>query len=285
MIQSIRNFNEAAEKILIFMNSIIPINTLFIAKNDRCYNQIEKVINKEQVLLKSGDILPFEETLCKISVDFGNQILVIEDLNKSELTREMVVTHQLGGGSFIGIPINYGTGENYGTICGLDTNQFDLKEEHLNLFITMASLLSYVLDLDRANQEVENLSAPMVSLTEGVAVVPIIGTISPKRAEIIIQSTLQNSKRLSLRYLIVDLSGLERVDEEAIRHLMNLVSILKILGVTPILTGIQPRHAKTMVDNRHALGEILVKNSLQSALSHIGFMLVPNINGQHVHTY
>lgn len=48
MIQSIRNFNEAAEIILVFMNSIIPINTLFIAKNDKCYNQIEKVINKEK---------------------------------------------------------------------------------------------------------------------------------------------------------------------------------------------------------------------------------------------
>ncbi|MBT2661451.1 STAS domain-containing protein [Bacillus sp. ISL-45] len=256
------------------MNRILPINTLFIAKNDKQFNTIEKVINMGEKLVKEGETLPFNDTFCKLSVDYGNEILVINDLNTNELTKGMNVTNQLGGGTFIGIPINYSTGENYGTICGLDTRHFDFMEEHLDLFSTMASLLSYVLDLDRVNREVESLSAPIVSLTEGVAVLPLIGNITTKRAEAIILAALQNSERLSLKYLITDLSGIIRVDEEVIHHLMNMVNMLKLIGVTPILTGLQPKHAQKMVKSIHVLGEITIKSSLEAALSYIGFWLV-----------
>jgi len=273
---SIRNFDEAAETILKFISTVIPINTLFIAKNDRCINEIEKVLNREDILLNEGEQLPFQETYCKLSVDHGNKILLIPDLKDSELTKNMGVTHSLGGGGFIGIPIYYGTGENYGTICGLDNKPFEFKEEHIELFSTMASLLSYVLDLDRVNREVEGLSVPMVSLTDGVAVLPIIGDITEKRADIITQATLEQSTRLSLRYLIVDLSGIVRVDENVIHHLISMVNMLKLIGVTPILTGIRPEHAITMVHHHLLIGDILVKNSLQAALTHIGFSLVEN---------
>ncbi|MEH7883649.1 hypothetical protein V7654_04910 [Bacillus sp. JJ1609] len=78
---SIRNFDEAAETILKFISTVIPINTLFIAKNDRCINEIEKVLNREDILLNEGEQLPFQETYCKLSVDHGNKILLIPDLS------------------------------------------------------------------------------------------------------------------------------------------------------------------------------------------------------------
>jgi len=114
------------------------------------------------------------------------------------------------------------------------------------------------------------------ALTDGVAVLPIIGDITEKRANIIIQSTLEQSTRLSLRYLIVDLSGIVRVDESVIHHLISMVNMLKLIGVTPILTGIRPEHAVTMVHHHLLIGDVLVKNSLQAALAHIGFSLVEN---------
>ncbi|GAM16292.1 STAS domain-containing protein [Mesobacillus selenatarsenatis] len=276
MNHSIRNFDDAAETILKFLSTIVPVNTLFIAKNDECTNEIEKVVNKKGVLLDEGDKLPFNDTYCKLSVNHGNRVLLIPDLQHSELTKSMDVTLSLGNGSFIGIPIYYGDGTNYGTICGLDNEPFEFHEEHIEIFTTMASLLSYVLDLDRVNKEVEELSVPIVSLTDGVAVLPIIGDITEKRANLIIDSTLKQSTSLSLRYLIVDLSGIIRINERIIHYLLSMMKMLKLVGVTPILTGIHPEHAVKMVDNRLLVGDILIKNSLESALAHIGFSLVEN---------
>ncbi|KZZ84366.1 STAS domain-containing protein [Bacillus sp. SJS] len=274
MIHSIKNFDEAAEKILSFMSTIVPINTLFIAKNDQKSNKIEKVVNRDYALLNSGDTLPFQDTFCKLSVDYGNRVLMIEDLNGNDWTKDMTVTKNLSGGSFIGIPINFSTGENYGTICGLDNKKVEFEEEHVELFTTMASLLSYVLDLDRVNREVEELSAPMVPLTDDIAVLPVIGDISQKRAEIIIKSTLKQSSDRCLQYLILDLSGISRINKEVIHHLLQLVNMLELIGVTPILTGILPEHAQQMVQSNLILDGILVKKSLAAALSHIGFALV-----------
>ncbi|WP_251009798.1 STAS domain-containing protein [Bacillus sp. ISL-39] len=273
MYNPISNFDEAAEKILAFMNYVIPINTIFIAKNDKQINRIEKVVNKEQDLLHSGDALPFDDTYCKLSIDHGDQVLVINDLNHNQLTKDMNVTHNLGGGSFIGIPINYSSGENYGTICGLDDQQFDFTAEHLEHFRTMASLLSYVLDLDRANKEIERLSAPLVVLSQGIAILPIIGNINENRANYIISSTLTQSTSQYITNILIDLSGIHNIDTLVTHFIFKLVSTLKLLGITPIIIGIKPDHAKVLAGTNQLTSDILVKSKIEDALTHLGFTI------------
>lgn len=194
-VRAFDNFEEAAQGVLEIISEFVKINTLFIAKNDKVQNEIITVINQKEELLQQGEILPFDETLCKLSVDHGKEILIIPDLSKSELSQSLDVVKGLGGGSFIGIPIYFENGEIYGTICGLDTHIFPFTEEHIRLFETMASLLTFVLELDNANQQIQNLSAPFVPITSGVAVLPIIGFINKERAEKIIQLSLQKVKR------------------------------------------------------------------------------------------
>jgi rsbT co-antagonist protein RsbR len=270
---TISNFDEAAEKILAFMNYVIPINTIFIAKNDKQVNRIEKVVNKNKDLLHSGDDLPFDDTYCKLSVDHGDQVLVIDDLNHNQLTRDMNVTHNLGGGSFIGIPINYSSGENYGTICGLDDQQFDFTSEHLEHFRTMASLLSYVLDLDRANKEIERLSAPLVVLSQGIAILPIIGNINENRANYIISSTLTQSTSQYITNILIDVSGLHNIDTLVTHFIFKLVSTLKLLGITPIIIGIKPDHAQVLAETNQLTSDVLVKSKIEDALTHLGFSI------------
>jgi rsbT co-antagonist protein RsbR len=76
-------------------SKLININTLFIAKNDQQVNEIKKVINKEQTLLEEGSTLPFQETFCKVSVDQGKEILLIEDIMENERTKHLSVTASL----------------------------------------------------------------------------------------------------------------------------------------------------------------------------------------------
>ncbi len=267
------NFDGAANEILQLMNRFIEINTLFIAKNDRCTNEIVKVINQDYVLLEEGGILPFEETFCKLSVDKGRDILVIPDITENQLTAHLDVTIKLGGGSFIGIPIYFENGENYGTICGLDNKPFDFTDKHIELFQTMSSLLSYILELDVANKQIKNLSAPIVPISKGIAILPIIGQITEELAETITLTALSKSQKLSLDYLVIDLSGVQNINHSFINQLLKVLSSLKLIGVIPVVTGIQPNLAIKALEFKEELAGIMIHASLQQALTHIGFAL------------
>ncbi len=268
-----KNFDEAAETILHMMAKLLNINTLFIAKNDRVSNEIYKVVNGEQQLLEEGTILPFEQTYCSVSVQHGNHVLYIPDITTHEQTKNLQVTHNLQSGSFVGIPIYTGDGKNYGTICGLDTNYFELSEEHMELFETMSALLSYVLELDDAQRQIQNLSVPIVPLTKGIAILPVIGNITRKRVEQLVEVALVRSQELNLDYLFVDLSGITEMDQSAADSLMKITNLLNLLGVKPVLTGLRPE--TVLQTNRLGieLKHVMIEANLERALTKIGFSL------------
>jgi rsbT co-antagonist protein RsbR len=271
--KTFQNFDEAAESILRMMSKIVQMNTLFIAKNDKSINRIVKAVNAKEALVNEGEELPFIETFCKMSVDHGREILIIEDITQHQHSQSLQVTANLGGGSFIGIPIYYENGENYGTICGLDTKNVTFSSQHIEIFETMSSILTYVLELDKANQQIHTLTAPLVPITKGVAVLPIIGDISAKRAESIIQIALAKSQDYDLDYLIVDLSGITQINATVSGALLKLVKILEIIGVKPILTGFQPHMAMNALQVHADLKDITIESNLERALHRIGFVL------------
>lgn len=272
--KSFQNFDDAADSILKMISKIVDMNTIFIAKNDKKTNRIVKAVNTKEVLVDEGDELPFKDTYCKLSVDHGREILVIEDITKNDLSQSLQVTDNLGSGSFIGIPIYYENGDNYGTICGLDTNNINFSDQHIEIFETMASLLTYVLELDKANQQIQTLSAPMVPVTKGVAILPIIGEITASRAENIIHTALAKSQDYDLDYLIIDLSAVTHINATVSEALLKLANILGIIGVKPILTGFQPIMALNAIQVHADLKDILIESTLERALERIGFTLI-----------
>ncbi|UOR13459.1 GAF domain-containing protein [Halobacillus amylolyticus] len=272
-IHSFENFDDAATHILHLMSQFIGINTLFIAKNDGATNHILKVYNQADELVTEGSSLPFEDTFCKLSVTHGMEPLTISNIADHELTRELNVTKDLGGGSFIGIPIYLNNGNNYGTICGLDKQPFEYSEEHLELFQVMASLITYVLELEFANDQIEELSSPLVPITEGVGVLPILGHITEGRTENMLQSVLAKSQKYDLDHLVIDLSGVLDIDQTVHSFLQKLVYLLNVVGIETILTGIGPELSKKAVEFNITFEGVKRKANLEGALADIGFVL------------
>ncbi|KIL51748.1 histidine kinase [Jeotgalibacillus alimentarius] len=268
-----KNFDEAADSTLKMMAGILDINTLFIAKNDQQVNEIVKVINKDEQLLRTGEKLPFKDTYCKVSVDHGNELLLIPDITEDENTKGLAVTQNLGSGSFVGIPIYFEDGKNYGTICGLDTKPFDLTEEQMGILETMSSLLSYVLELDGAQKQIDTLSVPIVPITAGVAILPVIGSINEIRVQRIIELTLTRSQELELDHLIIDLSGIIEVDDLVIGSLLKIVKLLNLIGVHAVLTGIRPETALQANQSQVDFTKFDVETNLERALTKLGFHL------------
>lgn len=272
--RSFRNFDEAAEHILEMLSKQLKINTLFIAKNDGKTNEIVKSRNVSEELVVEGSSLPLENTFCSLSLNYGEAPLVIDDISASTLTESLEIAAQFGNGSFIGIPVYYEDGEVYGTICGLDNQSFEFTEEHLYAFEAMSSLLTYVLELEKANNQIQTLSSPLVPVTKGLAIFPVIGEITAQRAQTIIDHILVKAGEKDLEYLVIDVSGVSHINTAVGEYLLKLIDILKLIGVTPVITGMQPFMALKVPHFASSLKGVLIEANLETALKHLGFVLM-----------
>ncbi|WP_331456876.1 STAS domain-containing protein [Bacillus sp. CHD6a] len=194
---------------------------------------------------------------------------MIEDLNLSHLTKDMEVTKSLGGGSLIGVPIYYKDGENYGTLCGMDLRPFHFTENHKDLFKAMAKLLGNVLDLEKKNSQIQMLSVPLVPIFDDMAVLPLIGEVDSERTSRVIEHTLAEAAKGELEHIIIDLSGLARIDSKSVENLMLISNSLKLVGVRVIFTGIRPDLAKKVNQLVNTFKDISFKSTLKQAIQSI----------------
>lgn len=273
-VKNFGDFDEAAAYILQLLSKQIGINSLFIAKNDGQINNILKVHNTNKTLVEEGSSMPLIQSYCSLSINHGAAPLIIDDVSKNELTRTMEITKNYGQGTFVGVPVYYSDNTVYGTICGLDDQFHKLSEEDLYTFEMMSTLLTYVLELEKANQQIQTLTAPIVPITKGVAIVPVIGEITAPRAEVIIKHVLEKCSNEHMDYLIIDVSGVVQINTVVGEYLLKLVGILKIIGVTPVITGIQPFMALKVPHFAAALKDILIEANLEAALKKLGFVLI-----------
>jgi rsbT co-antagonist protein RsbR len=137
---------------------------------------------------------------------------------------------------------------------------------------------SYVNHFQRMSQQfnlsLQELSVPVVPLFSGVAVLPLVGEIDTTRASILMESALQRSVELRLNTLIIDLSGIGIVDTMVAHHIFKLVDTLGLLGVKPILSGINPEVAQTAVTLNIKLERVTIMGNLQQAVESLGYVKI-----------
>ena len=117
---------------------------------------------------------------------------------------------------------------------------------------------------------VTELSVPLVSLNDRTAILPLVGSVDHDRAVILQEKVLQDASALHLDDLIIDLSGLQTTDTYVAQQLFNLFDALSLLGIRPIVSGISPAIAQTLVGLGLTFGRIKSFATLKQALSYIG---------------
>ncbi|WP_342743409.1 STAS domain-containing protein [Domibacillus antri] len=117
-------------------------------------------------------------------------------------------------------------------------------------------------------KEMAELSAPVVPIQDGLAVLPLIGTIDSYRAAYILEKVVPKIADFQLNYLIADFSGIFTIDTEIAQYLYNIENILRLLGVQTIVTGLRPEIAQTIVKAGIDMSPIMtfahVKQALES---------------------
>ncbi len=130
---------------------------------------------------------------------------------------------------------------------------------------SFAYINSYQKNLDDARKEYLELSSPVVPVNDDIAILPLVGAIEVDRAAHIMEKTLLSASRLRVTTLIIDLSGVVKVDEMVAHQIINLTEALNLIGVRAVLTGIRPEIAQTMTHLGVDVGKLALGGSLKLA--------------------
>jgi rsbT co-antagonist protein RsbR len=118
----------------------------------------------------------------------------------------------------------------------------------------------------RQQQEIAELSTPVVKLWEGVLALPLIGTLDSSRTQVVMENLLQTIVDQDAEIAIIDITGVPTVDTLVAQHLLKTVAAARLMGADCIISGIRPQIAQTMVHLGVELN-VTSKASLSDALA------------------
>jgi rsbT co-antagonist protein RsbR len=118
----------------------------------------------------------------------------------------------------------------------------------------------------RQQQELLELSTPVVKLWDGVLALPMIGTLDSARTQIVMESLLQKIVDTESQIAILDITGVPTVDTLVAQHLLKTVTALRLMGAECIISGVRPQIAQTIVHLGVDLQGVATKASLADAL-------------------
>jgi rsbT co-antagonist protein RsbR len=119
----------------------------------------------------------------------------------------------------------------------------------------------------RQQSELLELSTPVVKLWEGVLALPLVGTLDSNRAQVVMESLLQEIVDSNASVAIIDITGVPTVDTLVAQHLLKTIAAARLMGADCIISGIRPQIAQTIVHLGVDLGDVLTKASLADALT------------------
>jgi rsbT co-antagonist protein RsbR len=119
----------------------------------------------------------------------------------------------------------------------------------------------------RQQEEMLELSTPVVKLWDGVVALPMIGTLDSARTQIVMESLLQRIVETGAEIAIIDITGVPTVDTLVAQHLIKTVTAIRLMGADAIISGIRPQIAQTIVHLGIELEGVTTKASLADALA------------------
>jgi rsbT co-antagonist protein RsbR len=121
--------------------------------------------------------------------------------------------------------------------------------------------------IERQQQELLELSTPVIKLWDGVLAVPMIGTLDSSRTQLVMETLLQRIVESASQLAIIDITGVPTVDTLVAQHLLKTVTAIRLMGADCIISGIRPQIAQTIVHLGIELQGITTKATLADALA------------------
>jgi rsbT co-antagonist protein RsbR len=138
--------------------------------------------------------------------------------------------------------------------------------DKLGLYTTEVFLKSREEVIGRQQEELMELSTPVVELLEGILALPLIGTLDSARTQVVMENLLQEIVRTGAEIAIIDITGVPTVDTLVAQHLLKTVSAARLMGADCLISGIRPQIAQTIVHLGVEL-DVVSKSNLADAFA------------------
>ncbi len=139
--------------------------------------------------------------------------------------------------------------------------------DKLAMFTAEAYTASREQLIKRQQQELLELSTPVVTLWQGIVALPIIGTLDSARTQVVMESLLQTVVATNSRFAIIDITGVPTVDTLVAQHLLKTITAARLMGAECIISGVRPQIAQTIVHLGIDLAQVITKAKLSDAFA------------------
>ncbi len=121
--------------------------------------------------------------------------------------------------------------------------------------------------ISRQQQELLELSTPVVKLWDGILALPIIGTLDSARTQVVMEELLQTVVATNSKFAIIDITGVPTVDTLVAQHLLKTITAARLMGAECIISGVRPQIAQTIVHLGINLEDVMTKAKLADAFA------------------
>lgn len=118
----------------------------------------------------------------------------------------------------------------------------------------------------RQQQELLELSTPVIRIWDGVLAIPIIGTLDSARTQIVMENLLEQIVQTGSKIAILDITGVPTVDTQTAQHLIKTVAAARLMGAECIISGIRPQIAQTIVHLGIEITDVITQASMADAV-------------------
>lgn len=123
--------------------------------------------------------------------------------------------------------------------------------------------------LKARQKQINELSAPIVPVQEGAAILPLIGIVDYERMEYILNYVIPKIPKMEIDHLIIDFSGILTIDTEIAQHIFTLHNVLQLLGINLYFTGMRPNITMAIVQGNIDFSDFHTYGSVLQALAAI----------------
>jgi rsbT co-antagonist protein RsbR len=121
--------------------------------------------------------------------------------------------------------------------------------------------------ISRQQQELLELSTPVVRLWENILALPLIGTLDSARTQVVMQNLLDAIVQTRSDFAIIDITGVPVVDTLVAQHLLKTVAAARLMGADCLISGIRPQIAQTIIHLGVDLAGVTTKATLADAFA------------------
>ena len=121
--------------------------------------------------------------------------------------------------------------------------------------------------ISRQQEELLELSTPVVRLWDNVLALPLIGTLDSERTQVVMENLLEKIVETEALIAIIDITGVPTVDTLVAQHLLKTVAAARLMGADCIISGIRPQIAQTIIHLGIDLSQVVTKATLADAFA------------------